>query len=126
MPRPAFPAMPTHPTIDDRPWQRLDFSTRLECLRCRRHVRRSRAAAAVSFNSPLGACPTCEGFGNVVDLDMDLVVPDPAKSIREGAIAPWNTPAYEHELEELLALAGDYQHAGRCAVPRADATSSCG
>ena len=41
-----------------------------------------------SFNSPLGACPTCEGFGNVVDIDMDLVVPDRQKSIREGAIAP--------------------------------------
>ena len=39
---------------------------------------------------------------------MSLIVPDPAKSIREGAIAPWNTPAYKHELEELLALAGDY------------------
>ena len=61
-----------------------------------------------SFNSPLGACPECEGFGNVIDIDMDLVVPDPNKSLREGAIAPWNTPAYAHELEELLALAGDY------------------
>ena len=62
-----------------------------------------------SFNSPLGACPECEGFGNVVDIDMDLIVPDPRKSVREGAIAPWNTPAYAHELEELVALAGDYQ-----------------
>ena len=41
-------------------------------------------------------------------MDMDLVVPDPGKSLREGAIAPWNTPAYAHELKELLALAGDY------------------
>jgi excinuclease ABC subunit A len=61
-----------------------------------------------SFNSPLGACPECEGFGNVIGIDMDLVVPDPNKSLREGAIAPWNTPAYEHELQELLALAPDY------------------
>ncbi len=61
-----------------------------------------------SFNSPLGACPECEGFGNVIGIDLDLVVPDPRKSIREGAIAPWNTPAYTHELEELLALADDY------------------
>ena len=58
-----------------------------------------------SFNSPLGACPECEGFGNIIDVDMDLVVPDPNKSLREGAIAPWNTPAYAHELEELIALA---------------------
>ena len=61
-----------------------------------------------SFNSPLGACPTCEGFGNVIDIDMDLVVPDRHKSIRDGAIAPWNTPAYAHELEELLAWPSDY------------------
>ena len=39
---------------------------------------------------------------------MELVVPDPGKSLKEGAIAPWNTPAYQHELQELLALAGDY------------------
>ena len=55
-----------------------------------------------SFNSPMGACPECEGFGNVVDVDMNLVVPDPSKSLREGAIAPWNTPAYAHELEGVL------------------------
>ena len=55
-----------------------------------------------------GPVPQCEGFGNVIDIDMDLVVPDPNKSIRDGAIAPWNTPAYAHELEELLALADDY------------------
>ena len=61
-----------------------------------------------NFNRPLGACPECEGFGNIVATDMDRVVPDPPKSIREGAIAPWNTPAYAHELEELLALADDY------------------
>jgi excinuclease ABC subunit A len=60
------------------------------------------------YNSPWGACPQCEGFGDIVDIDMDLVVPNPAKSIREGAIAPWNTPAYAHELQELLALADDY------------------
>jgi len=61
-----------------------------------------------SFNSPLGACPQCEGFGNIIGIDMDLVVPDPAKSLREGAIAPWNTPAYAHELKELIALAPHY------------------
>ncbi len=61
-----------------------------------------------SFNSPLGACPECEGFGNVIDIDLDLIVPDPRKSLRDGAIAPWTTPAYAHELEELIALAADY------------------
>ncbi|HJS08638.1 MAG TPA: excinuclease ABC subunit UvrA, partial [Pirellulales bacterium] len=41
-------------------------------------------------------------------IDMDLVVPDPKKSLREGAIVPWTTPAYEHEYKELAALAADY------------------
>jgi excinuclease ABC subunit A len=63
----------------------------------------------LNYNNPLGACPACEGFGNVINIDMDRVVPNPEKSIREGAIAPWNSPAYEHELTELLALARDYQ-----------------
>jgi excinuclease ABC subunit A len=94
-------------TIDGRTWQRLEFSTRLECSSCHRAFAEPEPRR-LSFNSPLGACPTCEGFGNVSDLDMDLIVPDPAKSLREGAIAPWNTPAYKHELEELLALAPDY------------------
>ena len=93
--------------FDDREWQRLNFSSRLECGQC------GRAFADVeprrlSFNSPLGACRACEGFGNVTDLDLALIVPDPEKSIKDGAIAPWNTPAYKHELDELLALASDY------------------
>src|SRR6185369_71446 len=44
----------------------------------------------------------------VIDIDLDLIVPDPRKSLRDGAIAPWTTPAYAHELEELIALAADY------------------
>ena len=94
-------------TIDDRQWQRLGFSTQLACADCGIEYPMPEPRL-YSFNSPLGACPECEGFGNVIGLDMDLVVPDPKKSIREGAIAPWSTPAYSHEQEELLALADDY------------------
>ncbi len=61
-----------------------------------------------NFNNPVGACATCRGFGDVIDIDMDLVVPDKSKSIRQGAITPWNSPAYRHELEELLELADEY------------------
>jgi excinuclease ABC subunit A len=95
-------------TINDQPWQRLDITSRLECTNCQRAIA-DPEPRRFSFNSPLGACPTCEGFGNLVDWDLNLIVPDPARSIREGAIAPWNTPAYKHELDELLALASDYQ-----------------
>ncbi len=94
-------------TIDGRPWQVHSFSQQLRCEPCNLDYPRPEPRL-YSFNSPLGACPTCEGFGNIIDIDMELVVPDPNKSLREGAIAPWNTPAYQHELEELLELAKDY------------------
>jgi excinuclease ABC subunit A len=93
--------------IDGRSWRRLAWSTRLACEDCGREYP-ALEPRLFSFNSPLGACPTCEGFGNVVDIDMELVVPDNRKTLREGAIAPWNTPAYAHELEELLELAPAY------------------
>jgi excinuclease ABC subunit A len=54
------------------------------------------------YTSALGACPLCEGLGRVVELDVDRVIPDPTKTIRDGAIAPWNTPAYRGLLQDLL------------------------
>src|SRR5262249_55231458 len=54
------------------------------------------------FNRALGACPVCEGFGRITELDLARIVPDAAKTIRKGAIAPWTTPAYRSYLEELL------------------------
>jgi excinuclease ABC subunit A len=55
-----------------------------------------------SFNNPVGACPKCQGFGRSMGIDMDLVVPDPNKSLREGAIHPWNTPKWRANLRDLL------------------------
>jgi excinuclease ABC subunit A len=49
-----------------------------------------------SFNNPMGACPRCQGFGNTVDYDMDLVIPDKSKSIQSGAVGPWTKPQYRH------------------------------
>ena len=88
-------------------WRRWAFSNGFACADCNIEYQPPEPRL-FSFNSPLGACPTCEGFGNVTGVDIDLVVPDKTKSIREGAIAPWNSPAYAHELEELLALAPDF------------------
>ena len=56
-------------------------------------------------NSPIGACPTCKGFGRVIDLDLDRIVPDPSKTLAEGAIAPWTTPKYREHLDKLLEVA---------------------
>ncbi|MHB8901369.1 MAG: excinuclease ABC subunit UvrA [Thermoguttaceae bacterium] len=94
-------------TIDQGPWRRLVFSSKFACDDCGLDYP-DPEPRLYSFNSPLGACPECEGFGNTIDVDMDLVVPEPGKSIAEGAIAPWNSPAYQHEQQELMALAPDY------------------
>ncbi|NLF71614.1 MAG: excinuclease ABC subunit UvrA [Candidatus Anammoximicrobium sp.] len=94
--------------IDGRLWRRIAFSAALRCEDCGRDYP-APEPRLFDYNSPLGACPQCEGFGDTVEMDIDLVVPDPLKTLREGAIAPWNTPAYAHELDELLALAGDYR-----------------
>jgi excinuclease ABC subunit A len=85
----------------------LSFDTRLRCNGCAREFA-APEPPLFNFNSPLGACPACEGFGSVVETDMDLVVPDKSLSLRQGAVAPWRTPAYAHELEELITLAPDF------------------
>jgi len=58
-----------------------------------------------SFNNPYGACPTCEGYGNVIGIDEDLVIPNTGLSIFEDAIFPFKTPSYIHYKEDLIAVA---------------------
>jgi excinuclease ABC subunit A len=53
-----------------------------------------------SFNNPYGACPRCQGFGNTIDFDLNLVVPDGSKSLDDGAIEPWTKPRYRTLLQE--------------------------
>ncbi|MEX2114649.1 MAG: excinuclease ABC subunit UvrA [Pirellulales bacterium] len=94
--------------LDGATWQHSIFGSEWACETCGLTYPEPEPRL-FSFNSPLGACPECEGFGNTIDVDMELVVPDANKSLKDGAIAPWNTPAYAHELEELLALAEDFE-----------------
>ncbi|HET9134453.1 MAG TPA: excinuclease ABC subunit UvrA [Gemmatimonadales bacterium] len=61
--------------------------------------------ALFSFNNPRGACPTCNGFGAVLQYDLSLVVPDPERSIRDGAIDPWTKPRYEAQRRLVVATA---------------------
>jgi excinuclease ABC subunit A len=77
------------------------FSTALECASCGVAVREP-VPNLFSFNSPLGACDTCRGFGRIIDLDLDLVVPDPRRTIGEGAIRPWSTKATGWERGQLM------------------------
>lgn len=96
--------VPAPRTIDQRPWLQLRLSRSRRCESCQLDYPDPQPRL-FSFNQPLGACPQCEGFGDVMENDINLIVPDPTKSLREGAIAPWNTPSYRHELDELLAIA---------------------
>jgi excinuclease ABC subunit A len=58
-----------------------------------------------SFNNPYGACPRCQGFGNTIDFDLNLVVPDPSKSLDDGAIEPWTKPRYRVLMQEARKFA---------------------
>ena len=76
------------------------FSERFDCRACgiAYEVPQPRL---FSFNSPFGACSTCHGFGNVIELDLNLVVPDEDKSIQQQAIEPWTKPHYRSQLAGL-------------------------
>ena len=76
------------------------FSERFECRSCNIPYEIPQPRL-FSFNNPFGACPACHGFGNVIELDMALVVPDSSKSLNEGAIEPWTKPHYRTCLAQL-------------------------
>ena len=76
------------------------FSERFECRNCG-ITYEDPQPRLFSFNNPFGACPTCHGFGNIIELDMNLVVPDPSQSIQQGAIEPWSKPHYRTQQAEL-------------------------
>ena len=76
------------------------FSERFECQNCNLTYEAPQPRL-FSFNNPFGACQTCHGFGNIIELDLDLVVRDPSKSIAQGAIEPWTKTHYRAQLAEL-------------------------
>ena len=63
--------------------------------------------ALFSFNSAMGACETCRGFGRVIGVDWGLVIPDPRKTLRAGAVKPIQTPAWKESQDDLVKYAGD-------------------
>jgi excinuclease ABC subunit A len=84
--------------------ERLIFSERFECKSCGQ-IYQEPEPRLFSFNSPFGACPRCQGFGNTIDFDLNLVVPDPGKSIQQGAIEPWTKPRFRMQSLELRRFA---------------------
>jgi len=79
------------------PWR---FSSGLHCADCDIHYSEA-TPAAFSFNSPLGACETCRGFGRVIGVDFGLVVPDATKTLRAGAVRPWQSPSFKECQRDL-------------------------
>jgi excinuclease ABC subunit A len=86
-------------TAENQP-RMLRFSERFEC-KYDGTVYAPPEPRLFSFNSPYGACPACQGFGNIIGLDLDLVIPNPRLSLDEGAIEPWTKPQYDWARTEL-------------------------
>jgi excinuclease ABC subunit A len=83
----------TVPREDEEAAEALRFSSAFECSDCHRAYREPEPRL-FSFNNPYGACPRCQGFGNTIDFDPNLIIPDRSKSLDEGAIDPWTKPKY--------------------------------
>jgi excinuclease ABC subunit A len=83
------------------PWR---FSTGLHCADCDIQYK-DPSPSTFSFNSPIGACDICRGFGRSIGVDWGLVIPDAALSLREGAIKPWQTESYKECQTDLMRFA---------------------
>ena len=98
----------TAPREESAKPERLRFAQRFECKKC--HIRYEEPEPRLfSFNNPYGACPRCQGFGNTIDFDMDLVIPDKSKTLAQGAIEPWTKPkhrVYYNEMKKFAKEAG--------------------
>ncbi|HTT02309.1 MAG TPA: excinuclease ABC subunit UvrA [Steroidobacteraceae bacterium] len=80
------------------------YSSELHCAECDIAYREP-VPSLFSFNSPVGACENCRGFGRTIGIDYGLVVPDESKSLRDGAIKPWQTKSYAECQDDLLKFA---------------------
>jgi excinuclease ABC subunit A len=78
---------------EDQASERLRFSQRFECKTCNLRYEEPEPRL-FSFNNPYGACPRCQGFGNTIDFDLDLVIPDKTLTLNQGVIEPWTKPKY--------------------------------
>src|SRR6202051_3651849 len=87
------------PDASGNPSERLVFNERFECKNDGT-LYQEPEPRLFSFNNPYGACPRCQGFGNTIDFDLNLVVPDSSKSLDEGAILPWTKPRYRNLLQD--------------------------
>ncbi len=89
---------------DGQPAEWLRFSQRFECKICNLRYEEPEPRL-FSFNNPYGACPRCQGFGNTIDFDLDLVLPDKSLTLNQGAIEPWTKPKYRPLFTDLKRFA---------------------
>jgi excinuclease ABC subunit A len=80
--------------------QKLRFSQRFECKACNLRYEEPEPRL-FSFNNPFGACPRCQGFGNTIDFDLNLVIPNKTLTLAEGVIEPWTKPKYRPLATEM-------------------------
>ncbi|AVZ80501.1 excinuclease ABC subunit A [Zoogloeaceae bacteirum Par-f-2] len=83
------------------------YSADLHCADCDIHYTEP-TPALFSFNSPIGACETCRGFGRVIGVDYALVIPDDTKTLAEGAVKPWQSPSFRECQEDMAKMAKKY------------------
>jgi excinuclease ABC subunit A len=88
----------------NEPAHQLRFSQRFECKTCGTRYAEPEPRL-FSFNNPFGACPRCQGFGNTIDFDLNLVIPDRSKSLDEGPVDPWTKPKYRPYATEMKKFA---------------------
>jgi excinuclease ABC subunit A len=81
------------------------YSSDLHCADCDLHYHDA-SPSLFSFNSPLGACDTCRGFGRTIGIDFGLVIPDESKTLREGAVKPWQTPSFSECQDDMKKFVG--------------------
>src|SRR5208283_5700475 len=89
---------------DGEPGEQLRFSSDLHCAFCDIHYN-DPTPNLFSFNSPIGACTTCKGFGRTIGIDWDLVIPDDTRSLARGAVRPWQTESFREIQDELMKFA---------------------
>ncbi len=94
------------PREDVEERRRFRFSGEYECTSCHKPGREPEPRL-FSFNNPFGACPRCQGFGNTVDYDVSLVIPDKSLSLNDGAIDPWSRPKYRSWFTDLKKRAAE-------------------
>lgn len=81
---------------------RISFNEKFSCKTCGMEFRQPEPIL-FSFNNPMGACPRCQGFGNTIDYDMNLVIPDTTLKLEEGAVDPWTKPQHEWAWKQFKA-----------------------